>query len=225
MLLFPFFENIEERRFLIVGGGRIARQKLSVLLSFTDRITVVAEEFDPETKALVNGDRHPNTKGVRHPSAEGVRHLEKSFAPEDISLGDYIIAATSDRELNAEISRLTKKAGKPVNVVDAPDLCTFFFPALIKRGGLVVGISTSGKSPAYAGYLRRELEEKVPDHIEEVLDTLEACRRWLPDILPEQKDRGAFLKELMTDLLASGKAEETDLRKRAEEFRAGRNKR
>ena len=225
MLLFPFFENIEERRFLIVGGGRIARQKLSVLLSFTDRITLVAEKFDPETKALVNGDRHPNTKGDRHPSAEGVRHLEKSFAPEDISLGDYIIAATSDRELNAEISRLAKEAGKRVNVVDAPDLCTFFFPALIKRGGLVVGISTSGKSPAYAGYLRREMEKKVPDHIEEVLDTLEACRRWLPDILPEQKDRGAFLKELMTDLLASGKAEETDLRKRAEEFRTGRNKR
>ena len=52
MLLFPFFENIEDRRFLIIGGGRIAKQKLSVLLRFTDRITLVAEDFAPEVESL-----------------------------------------------------------------------------------------------------------------------------------------------------------------------------
>ena len=52
MLLFPFYENIEDRRFLIVGGGRIAKQKLSVLMRFTDRITLVAEDFAPEVESL-----------------------------------------------------------------------------------------------------------------------------------------------------------------------------
>jgi len=217
MLLFPFFENIEDRRFLIIGGGRIAKQKLSVLRRFTDRITLVAEDFAPEVESLMDPE-----KGT------GTVLLRKRFLPEDLELGDYIIAATSDRVLNEEISRLAREKGKPVNVVDDAELCTFFFPALIRKGGLVVGVSTSGKSPAYAGHLRREIEALVPDHIEEVLDTLESCRSWLPEILPEQKDRGQFLKELMRQLLEEAEGprksdyREQELRELARKFQKRR---
>ena len=217
MLLFPFFENIEDRRFLIIGGGRIAKQKLSVLLRFTDRITLVAEDFALEVESL----RGPE-KG------SGIDLLRKLFTPEDLDL-----AATSDRELNEEISRLAREKGKPVNVVDDAELCTFFFPALIRKGGLVVGVSTSGKSPAYAGHLRREIEALVPDHIEEILDTLESCRSWLPEILPAQRERGQFLKELMQQLLEEAEApreseprksayREPELREMAKKFRKRR---
>ena len=212
MLLFPFFENIEDRRFLIVGGGRTAKQKLSVLKRFTDRITLVAEGFSAEVESLKGPEEGP-----------GPVLLRKRFSPEDLELGDYIVAATSDRALNEEISRLAGEKGKPVNVVDDAELCTFFFPALIRKGGLVVGVSTSGKSPAYAVHLRREIEALVPDHIEEVLDTLESCRPWLPEILPEQRDRGQFLKELMHQLLEeAGTLREQDLRERAEEYKKRR---
>lgn len=207
MILFPFFENIEGRRFLIIGGGRTAKQKLSVLRRFTDRITVVAEETDLAADAGAAAD---------------FRILRKRFAPEDLELGDYIVAATGDRALNREISRMAKESGKPVNVVDDPELCTFFFPALVRRGGLVAAVSTSGKSPAYAGYLRRQIEENLPENIEEILDTLESCRSWLPEILPEQKERGAFLKELMQKLLRgeiSCPGPGQELRALAEEFR------
>ncbi len=206
MILFPFFENIEGRRFLIIGGGRIAAQKLSALRRFTDRITVLAEETE---------------LGDDADSAPGFSVLRKRFAPEDLAFGDYIIAATEDRALNREISRLAKAAGKPVNVVDDAEACTFIFPGLIRRGGLVVGISTCGKSPAYAGHLRREIESRIPDSIEEILDSLESCRSWLPEILPEQKDRGGFLKELMEQLLQGEIrcGEMQSYRKLAEEFR------
>lgn len=216
MLLFPFFENIEGRRFLIVGGGRTAKQKLSVLRRFTDRITVVAEDTDieaPENEPTGNeapGNETPGNEpsGIEVSDAEpgeneGFRVIRKRFDPDDLSLGDYIIAATSDRALNKEISDLSKAAGKPVNVVDDAELCTFFFPALIRKGGLVVGVSTSGQSPAYAGRLRREIEAMIPDRIEEILSCLESCRMWLPEILTEQKERGAFLKELMEMLLSA----------------------
>ena len=216
MNLFPFFENIEGRRFLIIGGGRTAKQKLSVLRRFTDRITLVAEETDLADDAgtsagladdagagqnLADGAGASADQADNTGAAPELRILRKRFAPEDLELGDYIVAATGDRELNREISRLAKESGKPVNVVDDAELCTFFFPALVRRGGLVVAVSTSGKSPAYAGHLRREIEERLPENIEEILDTLERCRSWLPEILPEQKDRRMFLKELMRGLL------------------------
>ena len=186
MNLFPFFENIEGRRFLIIGGGQTARQKLSVLRKFTDKITVVAEKTDLGDDAAAGSE---------------ILILRKRFKPEDLELGDYIVAATGDRELNREISQLARQAGKPVNVVDDAELCTFVFPAVIRRGGLVIGVSTCGKSPAYAGYLRREIESQIPDNIEDILDMMESCRSWLPEILPEQKARGAFLKELLQRLL------------------------
>ena len=206
MNLFPFFENIEGRSFLIIGGGQTAKQKLSVLRRFTDRITIVAEETDLADNVCTSADLADDAgTSANHAdnacAAPKLRVLRKRFAPEDLELGDYIVAATGDRELNREISRLAKKSGKPVNVVDDAELCTFFFPALVRRGGLVVAVSTSGKSPAYAGHLRREIEERLPENIEEILDTLERCRSWLPEILPEQKDRGRFLKELMQGLL------------------------
>ena len=248
MLLFPFFENIEGRRFLIVGGGRTAKQKLSVLRRFTDRITVVAEETDIETpgnETPENETRGNETTGnetagneasaTEPKEYEGLRIIRKRFDPDDLSLGDYIIAATSDRALNKEISDLSKAAGKPVNVVDDAELCTFFFPALIRKGGLVVGVSTSGKSPAYAGRLRREIEAMLPDRIEEILCCLESCRAWLPELLPEQKERGAFLKELMEMLLSAPESGEEarpadlpdlpgelELRSLAEEFKKRR---
>lgn len=186
MNLFPFFENIEGRRFLIIGGGQTARQKISVLRKFTDKITVIAEKTDLVDDAAAGSE---------------ILILRKCFAPEDLELGDYIVAATGDRELNREISLLARQAGKPVNVVDDAELCTFVFPAVIRRGGLVIGVSTCGKSPAYAGYLRREIESQIPDNIEDILDMMESCRSWLPEILPEQKARGAFLKELLQRLL------------------------
>lgn len=186
MNLFPFFENIEGRRFLIIGGGQTARQKISVLRKFTDKITVIAEKTDLGDDADAGSE---------------ILILRKRFKPEDLELGDYIVAATGDRELNREISQLARQAGKPVNVVDDAELCTFVFPAVIRRGGLVIGVSTCGKSPAYAGYLRREIETQIPDNIEDILDMMESCRSWLPEILPEQKARGAFLKELLQRLL------------------------
>ena len=186
MNLFPFFENIEGRRFLIIGGGQTARQKISVLRKFTDKITVIAEKTDLGDDVAAGSE---------------ILILRKRFKPEDLELGDYIVAATGDRELNREISQLARQAGKPVNVVDDAELCTFVFPAVIRRGGLVIGVSTCGKSPAYAGYLRREIETQIPDNIEDILDMMESCRSWLPEILPEQKARGAFLKELLQRLL------------------------
>ena len=103
MNLFPFFENIEGRRFLIIGGGQTARQKLSVLRKFTDKITVVAEKTDLGDDAAAGSE---------------ILILRKRFKPEDLELGDYIVAATGDRELNREISLLARQAGKPVNVVN-----------------------------------------------------------------------------------------------------------
>ncbi|MBR2895005.1 MAG: bifunctional precorrin-2 dehydrogenase/sirohydrochlorin ferrochelatase, partial [Oscillospiraceae bacterium] len=80
-----------------------------------------------------------------------------------------VIAGDMEYSDAERISRLCMERNIPVNVVDIPQLCTFFFPSLIVRGDLTVSVSTGGKSPAGAAYLRRQIEDTIPNRTEEIL--------------------------------------------------------
>ena len=177
MTLFPFFQDIEEKKFLIVGGGRVAREKFEKLSQFTRNITVIAPETDI-------------------PGA-----IIKKFEDTDLDKADVVIGASSDKALNRHISRLCQEWGIPVNIVDDPSLCTFIFPSLIKRGDLVIGISTTGKSPAFSQEMRRRIEEIIPQNTEEALDTLHQMREKLKQQVPDQKERARLLKAALEELI------------------------
>lgn len=74
------------------------------------------------------------------------------------------------------VARLCAGRDIPVNVVDMPELCTFFFPSLIRRGDLTVSVSTGGKDPMVASYLRRRMEREIPDRIDEIMESLGGLR-------------------------------------------------
>lgn len=179
MTLFPFYEDIEEKTFLVIGGGNVAKEKIARLKLFTDKIIVVAEETD-----IKNAD-------VR----------KKVFEDSDLALGDICIVATPDRELNCHIAELCNKKRIPVNVVDDRSLCSFIFPSIIKRGDLNISITTSGKSPAYAKKLRQDIETILPDNIECILDRMQDLREIVPQYIAEQKDRGRLYKRLLDKIL------------------------
>ena len=173
MSYFPFFENIDDKNFLVVGGGKIAAEKVARLRAFTDCITVVAGETAITDAAVIR----------------------RNFEETDLDTADYCICATDDPAENARIAALCRARGIPVNVVDDPEQCSFIFPALIKKGDLAVGISTSGSSPACAAYLRGQIEEVIPDHIDEVLEHMSELRRTLPEEEPDAARRKEIYKE------------------------------
>ena len=80
-----------------------------------------------------------------------------------------VIAGDLDLSEAEAVYRLCCRYQIPVNVVDQPELCTFFFPALITKGDLTVSLSTGGSCPAAAAWLRRRVEETLPDRTEEIL--------------------------------------------------------
>ncbi len=177
MTLFPFFEDIEGKRFLMVGGGRVAAARLERLRLFTDQVTVVARE-----------------SGI--PGA-----VLREFRPSDLDGADYVIGASDDRELNRRVARLCRERGLPVNIVDDISLSTFVFPSVVRRGALTVGITTAGKSPAYARYLRRQIEAMLPQELEASLDELGDLRETLRHTVPDQRQRAELLKKRMAELL------------------------
>ncbi len=179
MTVFPLFENIDGKTFVIIGGGSVAKGKVNRLLAFTNRIVVIAEETD-----ITN-----------------VKVLRKKYDHEDLEQADFVIAATDDRSVNQEIAAYCKEHRIPINVVDDPELCSFIFPSVVKRGDLTVGISTGGASPAYSQLLRKTLENNLPDRIGGILERMGKLRRVVPKEIKEQKRRSACYKAILSELL------------------------
>ena len=179
MTVFPLFENIDGKTFLIIGGGNTAARKVGRLLQFTNRIIVIAEETD----------------------IKDVKVIRRPFEESDLDRADFVIAATDDRSLNRSIAAACRERRIPINVVDDPALCSFIFPSVVKRGDLTVGISTGGASPAYASLLRRTLEKNLPDHIGGILERMGALRKTVPARIPDQKRRAKCYKEILSELL------------------------
>ena len=175
MPLFPIFINLEGRRVLIVGGGHVALRKAERLSPYGADIFAVAPEFIPGFAGI-----------------PGVTLLERRFEPGDIEGAALVIAATDDGELNAAVSELCRWENIPVNVVDDLEKCSFVFPALVQRGELSVGISTGGASPSAAQYVRRGVEQLVPEGFEGILDFLSAHRAEVKAALPPERRAAAF---------------------------------
>jgi siroheme synthase-like protein len=163
---FPLFVNLSGRFCLLAGGGPVAARKARSLADFGAAPVVVDPAPGEEIRSL-------GRRGV-------LTIRERVYGgPGEIAGAALVIAASGDRELNRRIAADAGAAGIPVNVCDAPELCSFFFPALVKRGDLVAGISTSGVCPRLAARLRRRLDRRWPSGLGAALERLGEERRRL----------------------------------------------
>ena len=127
---------------LVVGGGAVAERKVNILLEAGCAVTIIASEFTPSLNSL---------------AAPHLKRQQRDFQSGDCRGFPLVIAATHNPRLNEQIAREAQAAGSLVNVVDSPELCTVFFPALFSRGDLEVAVSTGGKAPFLAAALRDRL--------------------------------------------------------------------
>lgn len=183
---FPFFMDLEGREGLVVGGGAVAARKVQKLLPYGPRLTVAAPELLPEIEAL-----------------PGLTLLRRAFDSAMLEGKFFVIAATDDREANREIAALCRERGILVNAVDDKEQCTFLFPALVKRGELTAGVSTGGASPSAAAWVRRRVDEAVPEGFGELLDYLASLRPMVRARVPEAR-RAAVFSRLFSVCLEGG---------------------
>jgi precorrin-2 dehydrogenase/sirohydrochlorin ferrochelatase len=161
-MLYPVMLNLKGKNCLVVGGGRIALQKLETLILTGANIRVVAKDVIPQISELA---------GSRKIMIE-----RKPYSSSDLKDIFIVFGATNDRILNKEIYLDALKEHILVNIVDTPDLCLFQVPASVKRKGLVISVSTSGKSPALAKKIRKDLEQQYPETYQIYLEWLDQWR-------------------------------------------------
>lgn len=180
---FPFFMEIGGKKGVILGGGRVAARKVEKLLPFGPVLTCIAPAMEEELEQLSR-------------SGADLTLVYREAREEDLDGACFVIAATDKEEVNAWAADWCRERHIPVNVVDDREKCGFFFPALIQVGSLTIGISTDGKSPAAASFVRKTVEKELPEGLGNTIEILGRLRERVLELLPDQKERAACLEAL-----------------------------
>ena len=185
MAFFPMMVSTENQNVIVIGGGEEGLKKIRILRSFGALITLVAPDALPEAIQLSN---------VFH---------KKKFSSEDLEVQDYmlVVSATNDREVNSLVSSLAKAKRIPVNVVDDTELCTFIFPAIIKENDLVCAVSSAGKSPYVAQYVKGLIQECLPPQIGMINDQIGEYRESVKNEISDVVKRREALKNKLDSLI------------------------
>ena len=181
VLFYPVNINLDNMEIIIVGGGKVALRKCMNFLDFGKSVTILAPEFD--SRFLEIGNK--------------VDLINDIFKEEYIEKFDIVVAATDNKEVNEEIACICRKKSKLINVVDSRDLSDFTVSSYVKRGDLLIGISTGGKIPALSAKIREELEEIYDESFAEYVDILGEIREKIIKKYENKEERKEALKSLV----------------------------
>jgi precorrin-2 dehydrogenase/sirohydrochlorin ferrochelatase len=185
MAKYPIFLELGGRRVVIIGGGAVAVRKAKSLLDAGARLVVVAESIDDVLVGFCQ--------------ASDAELIRSKYSKDYLASAELVIAATNDPHLNEQIYKDCQELEILCNVVDQPRLCDFFVPAVVKRGDLQIAIGTEGDCPAYAGHLRKKLEEIFTEQHGRFLAELESLRSRIIREVADGDTRNVLLGELVDD--------------------------
>lgn len=180
-MLYPINLKLEDIEITIIGGGDVAYRKCKNFLEFGKKVKVVAKEFIDKFYDI----------------EANIELIEDIYKEEYIQSSFIVVAATNDRKINEEIGIYCRNRGKLVNVVDNIELCNYTVPSCIRRGDLLLSISTGGKSPSLSSKIKKELEEKYDNSYEEYINLLGECRVNIIKNYDDIKDRKRVLNQLV----------------------------
>ncbi len=186
MRYYPVNLDILNRKCLVVGGGPVGTRKVMTLLECGAVVTVVSSDVAEELLELAE--------------KKTIELKRRPYESSDIDGMFLVIGATDNEELNRQINKDAEHQNKLCNIADRPEVCNFILPSLVNRGNLVIAISTSGKSPAFARKMRQDLEKEFGEEYDEFLELMGAIRK---KALSEKHEPEAH-KQLFEQLINRG---------------------
>ena len=193
--LYPVNLKIESRLCVIIGGGKVAVRKAASLLECGARVKIVSPVLDSGFEAYDGR----------------FEHVVRAYRQGDLEGAFLVIAATNDSDTNKAVEEEANSRHLLLNVVDRPDQCNFYVPSTIRRGELLITVSTGGELPALSKRLRQQLEAEFPEQWAEALTLLGRARREVISGAGDEAKKAQCLAELaaldLVPLLKSGGAE------------------
>ncbi|AFQ16172.1 MULTISPECIES: NAD(P)-binding protein [Bacillus cereus group] len=180
--MYPLTVRVNEKRVVVIGGGKVAGFKIIPLLKQGADIVVISPELDANLVKLVEEKK--------------IRWYQREYEKSDIKSAFLVVAASSDSILNEQVAEDAAE-NQLVNVITNPESGNVHFPAAIHRGLLNIAVSTGGASPKLAKKIRDEIANKYDETYESYLDFLYEVRVKLKDLQLEKRERNILLQEVL----------------------------
>jgi precorrin-2 dehydrogenase/sirohydrochlorin ferrochelatase len=185
---YPIMLDIDGKRCIVIGGGKVAQRKVESLLECGGIVTVISPEI---------------TEGLGNLAQNGkIQIVLKAYTRGDLKGFDLAYVATDNQQVNTQCLEEARQEKVLLNVVDKPDMCDFIVPASVQRGDLTITVSTNGKSPMLSKKIREDLEAAYG---EEYIVFLEVMGELRPLVLKKWENihhrREFFEKMIYSDVL------------------------
>jgi len=191
---YPAILMLDGRLGVVIGGGAVGERKVRTLLEAGARVKVITPEATPRLKKLAGDDT--------------IELIERSYQRGDLKGAAVVIASTDERVVNQAIYEEALDEGVPVNVVDDPPHCTFIAPSIVRRGDLMIAISTGGTNPAMAVRIRERLEKEFGPEYEAYFDLIKRLKAEVEQATTQQERADAWYRVAdsnVLDLVRAGK--------------------
>ncbi|MEP5763161.1 MAG: siroheme synthase CysG [Halieaceae bacterium] len=194
----PLFFQLQGTPVLLVGGGQVALRKARLLIKAGASVNCVSPDIDHELEQMLG--------------QAGGNWQQDSYVSKYLDGVSLIIAATADEAVNSQVAADARAANIPINVVDDPDLCSFVFPSIVDRSPLVIGISSSAKSPVLARLIRSKIEALVPAAYGRLAAFTGRFREAVKAVAAEEGQRRRFWEQVVDgpagELVLAGREDE-----------------
>jgi precorrin-2 dehydrogenase/sirohydrochlorin ferrochelatase len=184
--MFPVFLKLEKRAALVVGAGEVATHKIEELLAAGARVTAIAPVASERARALA--------------ASGAIAWKARAFRESDVEGFRLVVSSTGDSLTDRAVYWAASHRGIPVNVVDVPSLCDFYFGSVVRRGPVTVAVSTAGASPALCRRLREFLDAILPRRLERLARSLAGARPALLESIPGFDERVRQVDRLLDEL-------------------------
>ncbi len=182
MKYYPAFLNLNDKKAVVIGGGKVAERKVRSLIKAGALVKVISPEI---------------TNGIRTLKENGrLKHIKRNYRNGDIKDVFIVIACTSSDETNKKIA---ESAGCLVNVIDAPAEGNFIVPSVVKQGRLTIAISTDGSSPAVSKMIRKEIGKQYDKEFSLYLRFVESLRKRILKEIKDRSQREIFFRSLASE--------------------------
>jgi precorrin-2 dehydrogenase / sirohydrochlorin ferrochelatase len=191
---YPAILMLDGRLGVVIGGGAVGERKVRTLLEAGAKVKVITPEATPRLKKLAGDDT--------------IELIERPYQRGDLKGAAVVIASTDERDVNQAIYEEALDEGVPVNVVDDPPHCTFIAPSIVRRGDLMIAISTGGTNPAMAVRIRERLEKEFGPEYEAYFDLIKRLKSEVDQASTQQERADAWYRVVdsnVLDLVRAGK--------------------
>ncbi|MGC8595725.1 MAG: precorrin-2 dehydrogenase/sirohydrochlorin ferrochelatase family protein [Candidatus Kryptoniota bacterium] len=162
---FPVLINMREFPCLVIGGGKVALRKVSDLLRYQAKITIVSPQLSRQLLKIAARNK--------------ITVIKKIYSSKYLKNYKMVFCTTNNPETNKLVQMDCRRKGILLNTADQPSMCDFILPANLIRGDLIISTSSQGKAPFYSKYVRDKLKTFVPPYTKQIIELAADFRKQL----------------------------------------------